>query len=257
MVKLYESAYTYLPFIYLYVASTVVAVFYHSLDPFYVHYRPYTVLILILVNTSVFRYYKNGNIVRSILHKQTWKCCTYATNGIIANLVHEMVFTDHHFNHYHHNAGWSSIYLGLVLIFGYKMKSITALTLVNIAFLLVPIKRVWQINLHVYTIFVSISIYMLYSKCRAETLIDNTVVLLPLLRYFPYLRVQDELIWVGIIQLYVEYYQRYIPENDRIGEEIDKSLKELDESIQSYEIPDDGDDKEDKHKTIEVNLSAN
>jgi hypothetical protein len=61
---------------------------------------------------------------------------------------------------------------------------------------------------------------------------DASLTVLPLIRYFPYLRVQDELILIGFIQLYIEYYQRYIPEI-QAAKEIERDL-EIDESMQEY-----------------------
>lgn len=69
---------------------------------------------------------------------------------------------------------------------------------------------------------------------------DASVTILPLIRYFPYLRVQDELIVVGFIQLYIEYYQRYIPEM-KAAKEIEKDLEMdfgSDEADQEYGAPD-------------------
>lgn len=240
--KLYQSAYTYLPFVYLYMTSTVVGTIYHSADPKFVRYRPYTVLVMLLVNTMVHRFYKNKLIVRSMLHKTTWKCVTNTIYAIVENLVHEMVFSDHHFNHYHHNMGWSVLYLSLTLITGYALSSSDALSLLHLAFFLVPIKRIWQVNLYMFTIFVSCSIYMTYSKCKDDHLVDTHLQRMSLLRYFPYLRIQDELVWVGFVQLYLEYYQRWLPEM-RAAAEIDETMK-LDMDV--YEDGDEPDDVENK-----------
>lgn len=240
MVKLYESAYTYLPFLYLYLVSSAVAVIYHSDNPTFVRYRPYTVLVFLMVNTMVHRYYKTKTIIRSMVHKQAWKCCTFVVYGIMGNLTHEMVFHDHHFDIYHHNIGWSFLYLALILIMGYYFKNSTGLIITNLAFLFIPVKRIWQINLHMYTLLTSMSIYMLYSKCDNSMLMDASVTILPLIRYFPYLRVQDEMIIVGFIQLYIEYYQRYIPEM-KAAKDIEKDLEmdmDLEESDQEYGAPD-------------------
>ena len=54
MVKLYASTYTYLPFIYLYMMSVAVGIFYHSINPILRHYRPFTVLVFLLINTIYF-----------------------------------------------------------------------------------------------------------------------------------------------------------------------------------------------------------
>lgn len=222
MVRLYESTYTYLPFLYLYLISTAIGSVYHANDTQLVLYRPYTVLLFLLINTMVYRYYKSKVIIRSLIHKLSWKCVTYAVYGILLNLVHEMVFHDHHFDRFHYNMGWSALYLILTLVFGYYAKSQEALTFLHLAFLFIPIKRVWQVNLHVFTLLISSSIYMMYSKIEKNTLGDTLLHRMPLIRYFPYLRVQDEFIWVGFVQLYIEYYQRYIPDM-----EVAKDIEEL------------------------------
>ena len=35
---------------------------------------------------------------------------------------------------------------------------------IHLMFLFIPIKRIWQINLHVFTLLISASIYLMYSK---------------------------------------------------------------------------------------------
>ena len=226
MVKLYETTYTYLPFIYLFSITAALSILYHSPDPTLQVYRPYTVLWFILVNTLVYRYYKSPSIIRCLIHKITWKCVTNVVFGIVGNLVHEMVFHDHHFDQYHHNLGWSALYLLSMLLGGYALKSPEALTVLNIVFLFVPIKRVWQVNLYAFTMFVSISIFMTYSKASSKTLGDNDLQRMPLMRYFPYLRIQDELIWVGFVQLYIEYYQLFMPDMEAVAS-IEETLKSI------------------------------
>jgi len=238
MVRLYESTYTYLPFVYLYLFSAAIGFIYHANDTRIILFRPYTVLCFLLINTIVYRYYKSKLILRSLIHKLSWKCVTHAVYGILLNLVHEMVFHDHHFDRYHYNIGWSALYLIFTLVFGYYIKSQESLTFLHLAFLFIPITRVWQVNLHVFTLLISSSIYMMYSKIERNTLSDSLLHRMPIIRYFPYLRVQDELIWVGFVQLYIEYYQRYVPDMEA-AKDIEELITMNIESSQEYGVDED------------------
>lgn len=224
MVQMRESTYTYLPFIYFYLISTAISLVYHNENQYLVRHRPYTVLVFLLINTAANRYYKTKSIIRNILHKHTWKAVTLAVYGILGNLVHEMVF---HYNHFdgitYNNHIWSALYVTAVVILGYWYRNDELLMLANIVFLFVPINRTWQVNLHVYTIYITLSIYMMYSMCTKTTKMDTQLQKLPLVRYFAYLRVQDNFIMVGVVQLGLEYYMRYVPDSKTVAE-IDAAL---------------------------------
>jgi len=229
MVKIYESSYTYLPFIYLYILSGTIGTIYHASNPILIQYRPYTVLIFVIINTIVYRFYKSKYIIRSVIHKITWKAACFVIFGILANLTHEMVFEDHHFVSYNHNVSWSILYLIFTFLAGYYFRSTDMLHILHLLFFLVPIKRVWEINLNVFTMLVSISLYMIYSKIGPQNVSNNNLVSLPLIRYFTYLRIQDELILIGVLQLYIEYYQRYLPDM--------QAAKDIEELISTVDIP--------------------
>lgn len=235
--KLYESAYTYVPFIYLYLCSTAIGMLYHADSPALVRARPYTVLSFLLLNVFVYRFYKRTKLVRFALHRHFWKTCTLAFFGIIINNIHELMFRDFHFGDSRHNAGLSGVYLGLLLFLGYWIRSDTAVMYLNIAFLFFPIKRVWQVNLYIYVIYVTLAIFLTYSKCTPRSIIDDRLQFRPVLKFFPYLRLHDFFILVGILQLYIEYRRRYVPDQASsaeieriIGEEAAKILRETDGS---------------------------
>jgi hypothetical protein len=235
--KLYESAYTYVPFIYLYICSTAIGTLYHSETPGLHSWRPYTVLAFLLLNVFVYRFYKKTTWVRFALHRHFWKACTLAFFGIIINNVHELMFRDFHFVEWRYNAGLSLAYIALLLACGYWLRSDTAVMYLNIVFLFFPIKRDWQVNLYIYVLFVTVAIFLTYSRCTPRSLVASHIQYRPVLKFFPYLRVHDYFIWVGLVQLYVEYHRRYVPdaasvaEIERIiGEESDKVLTETDGS---------------------------
>jgi len=207
--KVFESVMTYLPLLYLYVTSTVLGSVYHARS--LTALRPYTVLVFLLANYCVHRFHLRRAIIKTALHARIWGACTAAMFGIIANCAHELLFHEHHFASTH-NLGWSLVYICTIWYSAYRKPSEVLLVYCNTAFLLVPINRVWQINLHLYTVFITVSIFLMYSKCERETQADRSLEKLPLLRYFMYLRIHDGLIWVGVAQLYLEYYRRYLPE---------------------------------------------
>jgi hypothetical protein len=231
--KLYESAFTYIPFIYLYVCSMAMGMLYHSETPWLHRGRPYVVLSFLLLNLGVYRFYRSTRLVRFALHRHFWKTCTLALGGIIVNNVHELMFRDFHFGDSRHNLALSAVYILLHVAVSYYARSDGATLYLNVAFLFFPIKRVWQVNLYIYVLFVTVAIFLIYSKCTPRSIVDETIQYRPVLRFFPYLRVHDYLIWVGAVQLYLEYRHRYVPDSASVAEIeriIDEESKEVLES---------------------------
>jgi hypothetical protein len=204
---------------------------YHSDTPLLQRGRPFTVLTFLLLNLWVHRYYRAVPLVRFALHRHFWKTCTLALAGIIANDVHELMFRDFHLHGTWYNVGLSALYVLIHLVVGYYFRSDSGTLYVHVAFLFFPIKRVWQVNLYIYVLFVTVAIFLIYSKCTPRSLVDEQIKYRPLLKFFPYLRLHDMFIWVGILQLFLEYRNRYIPDTasaaeiERIIDETNKALE--------------------------------
>lgn len=181
-------------------------------------YQPYIVLSFVLINTIMYYNFKTKFFIRNILHKHIWSTMTLAVYGIMINNIQTEMFRDFHFATEQTNIIVSIIYFFLVNITGYYFKSETALTGINLLFLFIPLRRVWQINLYMYICFSTIAVVIMYSKCKQSSLIYSSVHKKPVNRYFMYLRINDLIILGGFIQLYFEYYTNiYTPDIEALS----------------------------------------
>lgn len=231
--KLRDSAHTYIPFIYLLIISTLFVTWYHNEHT--VQMRPYMILTLALLNTTVFKFHNTTAIVKFALHKHFWKTCTFAVYSILINTIHETMFSDFHYDEFVWHAILSTVYIvgtGFIM----KFASSTKIIMWHGLFLYVPIKRVWQLNIYSYILYVTASTFLLYSNITPRSIINKNVYMKPVLSYFMYLRVQEYFIWMGLVQLYFEYRYRYVHDvasqqelEKIIEEETSRVLKELEE----------------------------
>lgn len=236
--KLYESAYTYIPFAYLFISSTLFgALFHHSGS--WKHYRPFIVLSFTLLNTFVQFYFKTQSLVKSIIHKHVWKTVTLGVYGILFNSVHEMIFEKFHFEQTHVNITVSTIYALSVFICAYYFKKNSLVIYCHIIALYFPIARLWQINLYIYVIYLAACIFIMFSKCSQESIISGDIYRNPVIKFFMYLRLNDVFMILGIAQLYIEYYTLHIPELDAISE-IEHMIEEQELKIKKQKTFDEG-----------------
>lgn len=234
--KLYESAYTYIPFVYFLTIGSLFGYMYH--EDTLEHYRPFVVLTYLLINTNVTLYFKTKLLIRNIIHKHVWQTVTMAFFGILLNITHEMVFEGFHFQSDHVNYMVSVSYLVFVNIAAYYFESDSALIYLHILFFYFPIRRDWQVNLYLYLCYITLSILIMYSKCSHKTLIDPIVHYKPVLRFFVYLRLNEAFVIFGFIQLFLEYYKSRIVEikilmelQDIIDDEVRKINGEFDNGL--------------------------
>lgn len=228
LMKLYESAFTYLPFIYLLLSSAFFGILYHNAN--LIPKRPYTVLVFFLFNTFVYKYYPHKKLVRFSLQKHFWKTCSLAFYAILVNNIHELLFFQFHFKDVSFNLIFSFLYVFIMFISSYVLKSDSMTLYTNILFLFFPIKCVWQINLYVYTLYVTCAIFLTYSCCTPKSIIKNEIKLRPIIKFFPYLRIHDAFILAGLLQLFIEYKWRYIPDQAS-ADEIERILQEEMEKV--------------------------
>lgn len=201
--RVYESAFTYFPFVYLLTMSTTFGSMYHGA---FSDFQPFVIIAFMLVNVLVFHHY--DRMVRSVIHEHVWRTCTLALFGILANNIHTEMLQEFHFVSDHVNRFVSLTYLVMVLYAHYYHESDIGTLSIHILFLLVPLRRVWQVNLYMYTIFVSLGIVIMFHRIRMSDLHDNRILhWRPVFRYFMYLRLHDSFIFFGPIQLYMDYYK--------------------------------------------------
>lgn len=229
--KLYESAYTYIPFAYLFIISTLFATLFHHAGSWR-HYRPFTLLTFTLINTFVQFFFKTQSLVKSIIHKHVWKTVTLSVYGVLFNSTHEMIFEKFHFSQTHINYTVSTLYAFSVLFCAYYLKKDSFVVYCHIIALYFPIARVWQINMYIYVIYVACCIFIMFSKCSQESIINGDIYRNPVIKFFMYLRLNDAFMVLGIIQLYIEYYSLYIPEINAISE-IEIMINEQQEKLQT------------------------
>jgi len=202
--KVYESIVTYVPFIYFFVVSSLFGVVYHH-DGLQV-YQPYTVLVVMLLNgwcyyvTCVLCYFNN------IIHKALWQSVIMGVGGILCNNIHLEMMSSFHIHGTGESLFISLIYIVMVFVTRYYLKNRYYTCGCHIIFLFFPLARVWQINLHMYVIYFSLSIVMVYNRIHVDELRSNHLVYIPLVDFFMYLRINDVLVILGFVQLYVDLY---------------------------------------------------
>lgn len=208
--KLYESAYTYFPFLYLYLLSTVFGALYHSTA--LVLYQPYLVLIFSLVNTGVFYIHDTDRIIKHTVHRHIWKTVTLSIFGIMLNNVHMEMMRDFHFTSDGVNLVISSIYVFAIVLVTYYYEYMGGAILIHLVFAFFPLRRVWQVNLYMYVVYTTLAIILMYRRIKVSSLHDVTIHINPVVKFFMYLRLHDYLIVLGAIQIYFEYYKSLLPE---------------------------------------------
>lgn len=216
VMKLYLSIFTYLPFVYFVFTSFTFGAIYHSkaLEK----HKPFVILATFLLNTFCFMFYRNSNIASFKIHQQFWKAATMCLFGILLANLNELLFKEFEIIETGYNILISLFYLTLLLISTYVTKSDSHGVYINVLFLFFPLKRVWQVNLYVYVILTISMIVITYSKCTPRSIVEQTLYLRPLIRFFVYLRIHEFFILFGFVQLLIEYQQRYVPSEASITE---------------------------------------
>lgn len=220
--KLYESAYTYFPFLYLYFLSTIFGALYHSsaLEL----YQPYIVLVFTLVNTLVFNIHDTDIIIKHAVHRHIWQTVTLSIYGIMLNNIHTEMLRDFHFTSDSVNFGMSCLYVVLIWIVTYYYEYIGGGIVIHLIFLFFPLRRVWQVNLYMYVVYTTLGIILMYRRIKVSSLKDVRIHINPVVKFFMYLRIHDYLIVMGAFQIYLEYYKSALPEK-RAVENIAKVLE--------------------------------
>jgi hypothetical protein len=230
--KIGESILTYVPFIYLYMVSSIYGSLYHNSD--YVKWQPFVVIIFGIVNTMVFLNFRSKRFIKNIIHLHVWNTVTMGVFGILLNNVNTEMLRDFHLSDGNLNFWLSVFYFGGITIMCNYFEAHEYAIVVNMVFLLVPFKRNWQINLYLYVAFITIDIFIMFRRCRKSTLVDRKVHMLPLVKFFMYLRLDDSVVLVGFIHLYIEYYQSTIPEIKAINE-LNEIIDEYRQAVKNYD----------------------
>lgn len=237
--KLYESAYTYFPFLYLYVLSTIFGALYHN-DALAL-YQPYLILIFTLINTGVFYVHDTDRLIKHVVHRHIWKTVTLSIFGIMLNNVHSEMMRDFHFTSDGLNLAVSSVYAVVLSVVIYYFDYIGGGVIVHLIFAFFPLRRVWQVNLYMYVVYTTLAIILMYRRIRASSLGDPRIHVDPVVKFFMYLRLHDYLIVLGAVQIYIEYYQSTLPEVravQHISQVIERERKRFKEEQDAFEDDD-------------------
>lgn len=221
--KIYESAYTYFPFVYLYMVSTIFGALYHSSELRW--FQPYTIWIFTLINTAVYYLHDTDKVVKHVVHRHIWKTVTLSIFGIMMNNIHTEMFHEFHFESHNVNMFLSFVYSVMIMATVYYFDNVGVGVMIHIVFGFFPLSRVWQINLYMYVVYTTISIILMYRRIRVSSLKDTTYHVRPVVNYFMYLRLHDMFIMLGAFQLYLEYYKSALPEK-RARDEMLRILEE-------------------------------
>lgn len=208
--KIYESPYTYVPFVYFYFIGSIFGVLYHNES--LKLYQPYIVWVFTLINTGVYNIHDTDKIIKHTIHRHIWRTVTVAIFGILFNNIHTEMFRDFHFESHGINMWVSLCYSFLLILFVYYFNMVGMGIIIHIIFGFFPLSRVWQINLYMYIVYTTLSIILMYRRLKVSSLKDPAYHILPVVKYFMYLRLHDFFILLGILQLYIEYYKSILPD---------------------------------------------
>ena len=231
MAKVYQNIHTYFPFIYLVLVTTLYGPLYHSFP----RGRPYFIVVLLLINMRVYRFYKNKTLVRNIVNHHTWRTMTISTFGILFQSVHEDIFENHMEEKMKEGIILSLIYL-LLIVVGHHVPSIPTndfLLYTHIVYLFLPIKKVWEINYYVYAFMVIMQTLALFCNITKQELLDNSIYTKPIMTSFQYLMMPDIALLAAIPHLYIIYYNIYLPEI-RASREIGSIVEEQTNMVMRY-----------------------
>jgi hypothetical protein len=248
--KLYESAYTYFPFLYLYVLSIVFGTLYHNTT--LTLYQPYIILVFTLINTGVFYVHDTDVIIKHAVHRHIWKTVTLSIFGIMMNNVHTEMMRDFHFTSDNVNLTVSAVYVILMWITTYYYEYIGGGIILHLTFAFFPLMRVWQVNLYMYVVYTTLAVILMYRRIKVSSLHDISIHVNPVIKFFMYLRLHDYLVVLGVFQIYLEYYQSTLPEkravehiSHMIEVERQRYRKDIMEEERSIVVGGDGGDDDD------------
>jgi hypothetical protein len=222
--KLYESAYTYFPFLYLFVVASIFGGLYHNTK--LMLYQPYLIMIFFLINTIVYFVHDTKTLIKTVVHRHVWKTVTLSIFGILVNNIHTEMFSNFHFTNWYVNAFMSLLYIIIIFTCRYYLEEDRYMVYTHIVFLFFPLQRVWQVNLYVYIVFTTISIFLLFQRVLVRDLKDKTMYTRPVIDYFMYLRIYDMFVIIGFIQLYFDFYKTNILPEIKAVEEIQRMINE-------------------------------
>lgn len=225
--KVYESVYTYLPFIYLFFISVIFAEYYHSVKQIY---RPYVLVTTGLVNSVIYHNHPN----HSLIHYHLWKIVTCSMFGILINTIINKELSDFHMDSETWNVVLSLLYMFIINMSIYYYRSDQFAYITHILFCFVPFQRIWQINLYTYVFLAGVSTVIMFFRCTRGTLTNPSTHKRPLLKYFMYLRIDDYTLIFGVLQLLLDVYETYIPDIEAV-KELEKTLGEIKRGMKKNE----------------------
>jgi hypothetical protein len=151
-----------------------------------------------------------------------WKTVTLSVFGVVVNSIHAELFSHFHLKGELVNFLISSVYLVSTLAMSYWFKNDRLILLSHIVFAFFPLRRVWQVNVYGFVILVTMCMIIMFSKCRTRSLLNSSLHIKPVLKFFAYLRIHDYLVLIGILQLFLELHVIYAPERDAV-----KKIKQM------------------------------
>lgn len=230
--KLYESAFTYFPFLYLFTVASLFGGLYHNTG--LQLYQPYLIMIFLLINTFIYYYFDNKKLIKALVHRHVWRTVTLSIYGILINNVHTEMFRDFHFTSWGMNITVSLLYLVTIFACRFLLDNDSYIVLVHIVFSFFPLQRVWQVNLYIYIVFTTLSIILLFRRVFVKDLKSETIHMKPVINYFMYLRIYDMFVIFGVLQLYLDLYMSQMPEI-KAAEEIKSMMKDHRDKIGRYD----------------------
>lgn len=202
----YDAVFTHVPFLYMYAVVGAYGSLYHQASTR--RFQPFILLATLVCNAAALAGFhhspRNG---KELIQRQIWRAVCIAVFGVLLNNVHTEMFRDFHINSPAANVGLSALYLGAFL-FTRARAGAPYTAPVHVLYLFVPLRRVWQVNLYVYTLAVTGTVLMIFRRVEVRALCGNAILFRPLLDCFIYLRVNEFVSVLALAQITWDFYFR-------------------------------------------------
>lgn len=226
--KIYESVGTYVPFFYFLVMTYIIGLCYHH--PTLTHYKPYTILTAVVLNTLVYMNCNTKLLIHHVLHIHIWKTTVISLYGISLYYLQLLTFQDFTFDSDLINISTSIVYIFSIWSAIYLEKSNYSLTTIHLIFAFFPLHQGWMINSYCFLVYTTCGVILQYANCTLNDMLDNKkyMYMMPIIKYYQYLRVDDYTVWLGIMQLLWEHVVFTVIPEAKAMEEVQRMLADDD-----------------------------
>lgn len=214
-----DSVLTYIPFVYFLLVSCGMAMMNHV---WYPKYRPYTDMVVLMINTWVFVFNKLNRklLVKNILLYHIWNAITFSTYAFTINSIHDAMFREFAVTDTSLKMTLGVIYMALVFFFSYVRYSLNYMFGVHMVFMFINVERNWIINLAVFDLSLVLYIINMFSNVENYQIDDTRTNKKPLFMTYQYLTLHQYVIWIVLLHGFIEYYFKDVISQNHIESDL-------------------------------------